>query len=478
MLLYATCSRLLEYGDAAGADSFSLRPEVAAAMPDVSADGLTYTFTIKPGFGFSPPSTEQITAETYRYSIERSLSPGLGEDGTAIQSLDDIEGATAFHDGLADHVTGLRAQDDKLMVTLTEPSATFLQRLMLPSSCPVPLGTPAVPGLDPLPPVPGSGPYYLSAHGGGEYAILKRNPNYGGARQGNFDAITFKFGLNTGETVRWVDDGRADIAIGDEVLQAGQDLANRWGPDSEAAAQGRQRWYGITYPGVDFLMVNPKSTLLNSADARRAVALALDRSAAAEGFFEIPATSVLDEAFQVRDPAVQELLGPDATGAAALLGGRTGTIRFVAFKGCQECLDIAQTIKSNLVGAGITMEIVEDENPIDLADDPKNKIDMLGNYAQPFFPDAASLLEQIGAITPSSWIADDRASRMQSILAMSGAARDQAAASFAHDVAADGLLIPYGYPVDGVYFGDSVGCRTIISGIMNLDLVAVCPATP
>ena len=52
MLLYATCSRLLDYGDAAGPDSFSLRPEVAAAMPDVSADGLTYTFAIKPGFGF------------------------------------------------------------------------------------------------------------------------------------------------------------------------------------------------------------------------------------------------------------------------------------------------------------------------------------------------------------------------------------------------------------------------------------------
>ena len=375
-------------------------------------------------------------------------------------------------------MTGLRVQDDKLIVTLTAPSATFLQRLMLPFSCPVPLGTPAVPSLDPFTPLPNSGPYYLFAHGGGEYAIIKRNPNYGGDRQGNYDAITFKFGLDAGETVRWVDDGRADVAISDEVLQAGQDLANRWGPDSDAAAQGHQRWYGITYPGVDVLIVNPKSSLLNSADARRAVALALDRSAAAQGFYEIPATSLLDDAFEVRDPAVQELIGPDPTGAASLLSGRTGTVRFVAFKGCQQCLDIAQTIKSNLVAAGITMEIIEDQNPIDFANDPKNKVDMLGNYAQPFFPDAASLLEQIGGITPPRWITDDQASRMQGILAMSGAARDQAAASFAHDLAADGLLIPYGYPVDGVYFGDSTGCRTIINGIMNLDLVALCPQAP
>ena len=131
-----------------------------------------------------------------------------------------------------------------------------------------------------------------------------------------------------------------------------------------------------------------------------------------------------------------------------------------------------------MVAAGITMEIIEDQNPIDFANDPKNKVDMLGNYAQPFFPDAASLLEQIGGITPRRWITDDQASRMQGILAMSGAARDQAAASFAHDLAADGLLIPYDYPVDGVYFGVAVGCRTIINGIMNLDLIALCPASP
>ena len=55
--------------------------EVAAAMPRVSPDGRTYTFTIRPGYRFSPPvSGEQVTAETFRASIERALSPGLGAD--------------------------------------------------------------------------------------------------------------------------------------------------------------------------------------------------------------------------------------------------------------------------------------------------------------------------------------------------------------------------------------------------------------
>jgi hypothetical protein len=116
--------------------------------------------------------------------------------------------------------------------------------------------------------------------------------------------------------------------------------------------------------------------------------------------------------------------------------------------------------------------------PIDFANDPKNKIDLIGNYAQPFYPDAATLIQEIGSLTPPSWISQADTSRLDSILPLSGEARDQAAASFAHDLAADGSLIPYGYPVDGVYFGDSVGCRTIISGIMNLDLVALCPSMP
>ena len=44
-------------------------------MPEVSPDGRTYTFTIRPGYRFSPPSNEPVTAETFRYSIERALSP-------------------------------------------------------------------------------------------------------------------------------------------------------------------------------------------------------------------------------------------------------------------------------------------------------------------------------------------------------------------------------------------------------------------
>src|SRR5439155_13987852 len=58
---YATCAKLLNYPDRAAPAGSRLEPEIAAASPARSADGTTYTFTIRKGFRFSPPSNEPVT---------------------------------------------------------------------------------------------------------------------------------------------------------------------------------------------------------------------------------------------------------------------------------------------------------------------------------------------------------------------------------------------------------------------------------
>jgi ABC-type transport system substrate-binding protein len=47
-------------------------------MPALSGDRRTYTFTVRKGFRFAPPSNAAVDAQTFRYSIERALSPQLG----------------------------------------------------------------------------------------------------------------------------------------------------------------------------------------------------------------------------------------------------------------------------------------------------------------------------------------------------------------------------------------------------------------
>ncbi|MEH6437450.1 ABC transporter substrate-binding protein [Massilia sp. DD77] len=59
-----------------------LRPNTAAAMPEVSADGLSYTFRIRPGILFTPDpafkgARREVTAQDYVYSIKRLYDPTL-----------------------------------------------------------------------------------------------------------------------------------------------------------------------------------------------------------------------------------------------------------------------------------------------------------------------------------------------------------------------------------------------------------------
>ena len=94
----------------------SLRPQARSSSrrspgrcPTRSADGKTYTFTIRTGFRFSPPSNEPVTAQTFRYTIERSLSPRM--KSSAQGYLGDIVGAKAYEAGKARAHLGRRRRE-------------------------------------------------------------------------------------------------------------------------------------------------------------------------------------------------------------------------------------------------------------------------------------------------------------------------------------------------------------------------------
>ena len=78
---YATCALLYNYPDRPFPEGARLQPEVATGPPSVSDDGRTYTFTLRPGFRFSPPSNEPVTAEAFERAIERALDPRMGSFG-------------------------------------------------------------------------------------------------------------------------------------------------------------------------------------------------------------------------------------------------------------------------------------------------------------------------------------------------------------------------------------------------------------
>ena len=181
-LEYATGAQLLNYPDAACAEGLAPRPEVAAAMPAVSDGGRTYTFRVRPGFRFSPPSNEAVTAETFKYSIERALSPGLGPRGPGY----DVHQGHRRRGGLPRRarrstISGIAVRGDRLRIRLVAPAGDFLARLSMPYFAAVPIGTPIVSG-GVQTPIPSAGPYYIKLAWQGELLVLERQPELHGPR--------------------------------------------------------------------------------------------------------------------------------------------------------------------------------------------------------------------------------------------------------------------------------------------------------
>src|SRR5436189_5361467 len=101
-------------------------PEVASGFK-VSRGGRTYTFFFRKGFRFSDGAP--VTARNFAYAIDRAANHDLASPGGAFISGTpgpDIVGARAVIEGLADHVSGVIAKRDRLVIHLGRRDPTFL----------------------------------------------------------------------------------------------------------------------------------------------------------------------------------------------------------------------------------------------------------------------------------------------------------------------------------------------------------------
>ncbi len=475
---YATCAPLLFYGDSEEAPP-QLVPEVAAAMPEVSADGRTYTFTIRSAFRFSPPSNELVTAETFRDSIERALSPKMGPDAPGVGVVGDIRGEQAFRDGTADHISGLHADGDRLTITLERPSGSFLARISLPYFCPIPKDTPVVPGgatrkiAGPAGTsmVASAGPYYLADSFNGEYQILKRNPNYGGSRPHTLDAIALREGIDSGESIRRVQDGSWDgiTNLYDGPLMPYGGLAGQQGGEDQSTYAARP------LSGLDFIALNAQRPMFRNANVRRAVALVLDRVALARFFQEVSAAELLSPtlAASYPDPTIPS---PDLQAARALVGRRQSRGVMASYAGCDRCRTFAETVKASLEQIGIDLTIRETPDPLADASRPGTDVDLFNGFVFQDYADAASFLR--AALTeamPASWLPPGVAQEIERIDGLDGSERTKAAVDLADRLTSEVVpAVAFGAGTTTAYLGPGLGCRVFPPYGYGLDLAALC----
>ncbi len=334
-LEYASCAKLLNYPDASGPAALQPVPEVASGPPRISPDGRTYTFEIRSGFRFSPPSDAPVSAGTFQATIERTLDPRMHSPADAF--MGDIVGAGAYMSGKAAHLAGVSARGATLTIRLVAPDPILPVKLATPYFCAVPVGTPVNPAG--VSGIPSAGPYYVSSYVPGREIIVRRNPNYDGTRPHRIAEFVYTIGIDSSHSVQRIEAGRADYLVTSLAAFPYSDNARllaRYGPGSGAARAGHQQYFIHPTPGPLVIWLNTSRPLFAHVNLRRALNFAIDRATLVHeveqsgGPLFLPADEYLTPGIPGYEPiATYPLDHPDLATARRLAGpGPHGTATF------------------------------------------------------------------------------------------------------------------------------------------------------
>jgi serine/threonine-protein kinase len=369
---HATGAGLMAYTVGSGG-SAAIVPEVAAGPPIVSADGLTYTFTVRKGFGFSPPSTEEVTAESLRYSIERA------------RKQDD------YCNYIFSVVRKIQALGNRIVFTLKTPTGDLSARVAHPCAASVPVGTPIVKG-GITQPLPSAGPYYPDTHIAAQQVVLLRNPNYGGTRPQNLDAIVLSLGNSADEAVNAVERGDADFLIGEfpvaGVLAPDGPLARKYGPT---------RFVRSPTTSTRNILLNYVRGPLRDRSLRQAVSLALDRAELAPVFLGVPQSTMIP--FGIPGRVLSKPAAAAPARARALVGGRSVTLDMAIQPDFPEAARVAELVRRDLARIGIHVVIRPDQEAQPHAGDPNQGIDLLPLGWALDYPDPGNAVTEMLVVT-------------------------------------------------------------------------------
>ncbi len=316
---------------------------------EVSEDGKTYTFALRPDATFH--NGAPVTAAEVKWSWDRLLNPDTA--WACLRYYDGNRGAK---------VESVEALDDgHVRFTLAEPSALFLIHLANIQCSPVVLHPDSLDAEGNWAAPIGTGPYTIKEWRPGEYVLLERfegykprqepRDGYAGGRVPYLDEIKFLVtpesavelaGLYAGDI--GVVPGLAPSAV-EEVRERGIDV---------------QTVQGFTW---STLLINSNDPVLSDVKVRQAIAhaLDLDQIAEAASFGLVgPNPSAVPEPSAYRSEAHADWPAYDLDQAKALLAeaGYDGqVIKMQTNKKYQDMFDNAVIIQAMLQAAGLNVEL-------------------------------------------------------------------------------------------------------------------------
>lgn len=195
------------------------QPGLAAELPQISADGLTYTIKLRQGLKWA--NGEPLTAKDFIYSYLRTLDPATKASYAFILTW--IKGGQAIQDAktpeeleAAKKAFGAKAIDDStLEITLDQPRAYFTKQLAFLNYYPqnekfvAAQGDKSGADADK---VLGAGPFVLTKWDHEQQLVLEKNPNYWDAANVKLDKVTLNIVKDPGTGLNLYESGKTDYA--------------------------------------------------------------------------------------------------------------------------------------------------------------------------------------------------------------------------------------------------------------------------
>ena len=329
----------------------------------VSEDGLTYSFTLRPGIVFS--NGNALTASDVQYSFERLLKVAKYNTDIPLE----IVGGDQVMSGAADHLEGFSVTDDThFSVTLAAPNAGFLSELSSPAMSVLDEETTSAAANfgQNTADIIGTGPYIVTEWVSNDHYTLVYNDKYWG-EEPSVKKILVRVIPEPSTRDMMFKNGELDIIDLSHLDSAVVASTYKVPPYADHIVSRPK--VGLTY-----LLMNEKNEFLQDVRVRKAIAMSIDVDKIIQGIFmgdAIRENGIIP--IGIWGYADLEPFAYDPEGAKALLkeaGYEDGAIHFELSMDATVDTStqlIYATISQQLAAVGIKAEVVSHDHSAWLA---------------------------------------------------------------------------------------------------------------
>jgi peptide/nickel transport system substrate-binding protein/oligopeptide transport system substrate-binding protein len=316
---------------------------------DISPDGRVYTFHLRRGAKFS--NGQPVTSADVRYSFTRILRPETTSQRKWV--LDRIAGAQELMDGTATTLTGLKTPDDlTVRIELSAAYPPFLVMLAMPNACIIPDGSAGAvqpnPDFDRHP--IGSGPWVLDTWLHDQRLVFRRNPNFWGEGP-KLEHLVYH--IQTEDSVRY----RQFEAGNFDIIQIGFQAHEAWQNDPAKA----RLTTAIQELRTDYIGIICSRKPLDDVRVRAAISHGINREIIfrdiQKGRGVIAGGPVPPGIDGYVAPAPEYPFDPEKARVLLAQAGQQALKLTLVYREEPLNAEIAQAVKENLAGVGITVEL-------------------------------------------------------------------------------------------------------------------------